>query len=515
MDHGSVLTDTTFPNRFQGLRCGDAVAAREALHAQTEPFPEQSLIQAAIASLAQLQRNASCVWECGSVLPTQYRADLVDLLQKTLNLEKLGSSTDSKAKIGVVTWLSGHETYSQDSIEDYLFGLLWAALQNENPLPAIEKIGATIRTYGADHFGGPEENGGWGYALPLLVTQQFQTALTFLAQAGGANGLLQATHLGLVLSTAGIAIQDLGQSSSPSNDYLAPALVVKYASYLEQDPALGIEKALEYLLKIPSKEQSRNEISALICRSPYIVDQLVGTLQADGSRQEGELDKYMSREDVAAILTKAAETSRRAAQGDRAKAELAAKLFMLAGKFRSLLLLLNELITPADKDDDEKRYWWEQSYRFYVTYLAKGSMALSSLERENSIKLVATNRLLMECRQAFTTLRNEKYQEAFDMIMRMQLLPVTPEEFSVRESNYKDLDTIVKDQIPALLTAAVYSLHGMHRRIKSEARRVDDSVNFHLKDLQNKARFLYVFSGLTAMPNATKEEIQRLRNNMI
>lgn len=85
----------------------------------------------------------------------------------------------------------------------------------------------------------------------------------------------------------------------------------------------------------------------------------------------------------------------------------------------------------------------------------------------------------------------------------------------MRESNYKDLDTIVKDQIPALLTAAVYALHGMHRRIKSEARGVDDSVNFHLKDLQNKARFLYVFSGLTAMPNATKEEIQRLRNNMI
>jgi nuclear pore complex protein Nup93 len=307
---------------------------------------------------------------------------------------------------------------------------------------------------------------------------------------------------------------DLGPSSSSSN-YLVTALLVKYASYLEQDPSMGVGKALEYLTKIPSKEQSLKEIAALVCRSSYFIDQLAGTMKDDGSRQEGELDKYMDREDVAAVLTKAAETFRRGAQKDRAQAELAAKLFMLAGKYRSLLSLLNDLITPTDKDDDDKRYWWTQSEQFYTHYLAQRSLALSSLEKENSTKLVTTNRTLMELRHVFATLRQEKHQEAFDIIKRMQLLPLTQEEISERESQYKDFDTIVKDQFPALVTGAVYALYVLHRRIKSEARGVDDSVNFHLKDLQNKARFLYVFSGLTGMPSATKEEIQRLRNNMI
>ena len=498
-----------FPLDAIGLRCGDATAALQALSARTEDFPEQGMIQAVLTNLAQIQRDASCLWEAGSVLPTQHRANLVNMHQKTCNLEP-----ENTTKIAVIALLSGQQLYSSETIEDYLFGLLWAALQNENPLPAIEKIGASIRKYGPDHFGGAEENGGWGYALPLLATQQFLTALTFLAQAGGTTGLMQAAHLGLVLSTAGVPLQDLGRPSSPSDD-LITALLVKYASYLEQDPSMGVGRALEYLLKIPSKAQSHKEIAALICRSSYFIDQLSGIMKDDGSRQEGELDNYMSREDVSAVLTKAAESFRRGAQGDRSQAELAAKLFMLAGKYRSLLSLLNDLITPTDKDDDDKRYWWTQSEQFYARYLAQRSYALTSLESENSSKLITTNRTLMELRHVFSTLRHEKHQEALDMIKRMQLLPLTQEEISLRESNYKDLDAIVKDQFPALLTAAVFALYGLHRRIKSEAHVVDDSVNFHLKDLQNKARFLYIFSGLTGMPNTTKEEIQRLRNNML
>mmetsp|Transcript_122515 Transcript_122515/g.342873 ORF Transcript_122515/g.342873 Transcript_122515/m.342873 type:complete len:342 (+) Transcript_122515:1055-2080(+) len=340
----------------------------------------------------------------------------------------------------------------------------------------------------------------------------------FLAQSGGAIGLLQATHLALVLSTSKVPLQDLGQSSnssSPSND-LTAALLVKYASCLEQDPALGIGKAFDYLRKLPTQEQSLQEIAALVCRSIYHLDQICGTLNNDGVRQPGELDKYMKREDVIIVLTKAADNFRRGGvHEDRTKAELAAKLFMLAGKYDSLLSMLNDLISPTDVDSDDKRYWWTQSEQFYTHYLAQPSVVLSTLESENNTRLVTTNRTLMELRHVFSSLRQEKHQEAFEIINRMQLVPLTQEEINERESKYKDLDTIVKHQFPSLLKAAVHALHGMHRRIKSEAPGVDESTSFHLKDLQNKVRFLYIFSGLTSMPTETKEEIQRLRNNMI
>lgn len=493
------------------LRCGDAVAARDVLNVGTiqENFPEQALVQRVISNLGQLQRNASCVWETGNpLISRQDNAAMEDLYEKTRNLEP-----ENTFKIGVLALLSGNELASFETIEDYLFGRLWLALQSDNPPPQIENIGASIRKYGPEYFGGAEENGGWGYALPLLATQQFKTALTFLAEAGGSTGLLQATHLGLVLSMGGIPLEDLGRPSSSTGD-LATALLVKYATTLEHDPALGVGAALEYLLRIPSKERSHKEIAELLCRSPHLVDQLAGIMKDDGARQPGELDKHLDSSEVDVVLFKTAENFRRHAQ-DRSKAELAAKLFMLAGKYSSLISLLNELITPTDKDDDNKRYWWTQSQQFYAHYLSQRSLALASLERENNMKLVDTNRTLMEFRYFFSSLRNEQYQETFEMIKRLNILPLQQEEVNEKESIYKDMEPILKEQFPALLTGAVHCLHGMHRRIKSESRGVDESVEFQLKDLQKKARFLYIFSGLTNMPNSTKQDIQRLRNNMI
>jgi len=131
------------------------------------------------------------------------------------------------------------------------------------------------------------------------------------------------------------------------------------------------------------------------------------------------------------------------------------------------------------------------------------------------MKLVSTLRTLMQMRHFFATLRNQQFHEAFEIFKSLNLLPLRQEEVNEKESCYKDLDAILKEQIPALLAGSVRCLYGMHVRIKSEARSVDASVEFHLKDLQLKARILYIFAGLTDMPSATKQEIQRIRNNMI
>lgn len=240
-----------------GLRCGDAIAARDALTvgAMQEHIPEQGLVQGVITNLAQFQQNASCVWERGNPIPSRRdNAAMVDLYEKTCNLEP-----DNKYKIGVLALLSGKQLASSETVEDYLFGRIWLALQSENPPPEIEMIGASIRKYGSEHFGGVEEGGGWGYALPLLATRQFKTALTYLAEAAGPTGLLQATHLGFVLFIGGIALEDLGQG--PAAGDLVSALLVKYATTIEQDPSLGVSAALEYLLRIPSKDQSHKEVS--------------------------------------------------------------------------------------------------------------------------------------------------------------------------------------------------------------------------------------------------------------
>lgn len=77
-------------------------------------------------------------------------------------------------------------------------------------------------------------------------------------------------------------------------------------------------------------------------------------MKDDGARQKGELDNYLDRNDVASVLTRAAETFQQRTN-DRSQAQLAAKLFMLAGRYSSLIMLLNELITPVNEDSDDKR----------------------------------------------------------------------------------------------------------------------------------------------------------------
>jgi hypothetical protein len=334
------------------LRCGDLVAAKTVLDvavAAHDDFPEQAVIRNVVLQISQRQAQASCIWEMGTPAVAPKDRDLiVDLHDKTQNLEP-----KNVFKIGVLALLSGQSLSdtSYSTIEDYLFGHLWLALQQEDPTNQIELIGKSIKKYGPDYFQA-EDSGGWGYALPLMAAQQFKTALSFLAEAGGSTGLLQATHLGLIFAMKGVTVTDLGPHKG-SSGCLVTALLVKYAALLEVNASAGPMAALEYLLKIPKKDKARHEIASLIVRQHHLIDQFGGVLTEEGARRNSILDQYLSREEASLILAESADIFKRQSH-DRSKAELAAKLFMLASRYGSLLCLLNDLISPTDDDNQEK-----------------------------------------------------------------------------------------------------------------------------------------------------------------
>lgn len=354
------------------------IAARDILNsggAMQVDFPELPRLRTIVSNLAQQQGTASCIWEMGNaLLSTDDAAAMGNLYHRIRNLEP-----DNKHKIGVLALLSRNELTSFDTIEDYLFGRLWLALQSESPLEQIEQIGTSIKKYGPEHFGGPDDNGGWGYALPLLASQQFVSAITYLAEAGGANGLLEAAHLGVAFAVNDISIKDL-DSSSPSANIMVP-LLVKYANTLESEPSLGVFAALEYVLCIPNKNEARREVSqsplpatgrradiraanclclapqvaALLGRSHQYVDRFVGAMKEDGARLGGELDKKLPKDEISRILKICADSFSKNLE-DRLQAEQAAKFYMLAADFASLASMLNRLIAPTDQDTENKRY---------------------------------------------------------------------------------------------------------------------------------------------------------------
>lgn len=251
------LLDSNSCSLYSGLRCGDAVAAKNVMDvasAARDNFPELPMVSNVILQMCQRQGNATCIWENGvPMISSRDRDALVDAYEKAQNLEP-----NNTHKIGALALLSGNHLASFNTIEDYLFGRLWLALQHEDPESEIKSIGESIRQYGPEYFGG-EESGGWGYALPLLASQQLKTALIFLAEAGGSTGVLQAVHLGLAFSISGTAVGDLGHQSS--SGCLVTALLVKYATMLEAESSMGPLAALEYLLRIPKKDRSRQEVS--------------------------------------------------------------------------------------------------------------------------------------------------------------------------------------------------------------------------------------------------------------
>ena len=86
-------------------------------------------------------------------------------------------------------------------------------------------------------------SGGWAYALPLMASLQYATALAYLAEAGGGLGLLQAAHVGIVMDAAGLRVTDFTVdeqwdiSSKSFQLALFPKLVASYsASSQGSDP---------------------------------------------------------------------------------------------------------------------------------------------------------------------------------------------------------------------------------------------------------------------------------------
>jgi len=498
------------------LRCGDVNAAKAVLNATPagrEQFSEQPILSQVIGQLSERQGSASCMFEVGSPnIMSRDRFNVLDLYQKTKNLDP-----NNTHKLSVLALLCGQRLESFSTVEDYLFGCLWLALMDkENPIRQIEVIGASVRKYGPSHFAA-DGSGEWGYVLPLIASQQFETALSYLAEAGGPTGLMQAAHLGIIFAVAGITVADLGDASSSSRGSrdVVTALLVNYATQSEREPSARGLASLEYLLKIPNTEESIYQVANLIHRSPVDqIEALTGVLDAVGNRKNAFLDTRLPEEIVSRIIVTAAELFQKQAS-DRSKIELSAKLFMLGYNHSKLVQLLNERISSVNETNGDKKFWMDQSELFYNAYLSKRTNVLDSIERAGKLQLINTNRCLLELRSFFDSYRERKFEEAFGKVSRTGLLPFATEELNEKASKFRDLDPILKNEFPAVLSATVECLCELFFRLKSESRGLPQVVLDRLKELEYLARFIFLFSGLINMPSSCKNDIARMRANMI
>lgn len=245
------------------LRIGDAVAAKEIYESNSASCEENDDTKTAIlnllTALAQHQGSGANIWEAMGLpqLPLQYTSVIGEACERA---KKQGDDyrTGSLSLLGGIDELPTATLPGLNTIEDYLFGLLWLALRKPEPVSELKAVGKKILSYGSNYFG--EEQGGWSYAFPLFVAQQYQTALLFLQQAGGATGLMQATHLGMLLTSCGVALNNLGETNPQPEYKLFTSLLVEYGTWLHADPNNGAVCALDYLRWLPDRNVLAKEV---------------------------------------------------------------------------------------------------------------------------------------------------------------------------------------------------------------------------------------------------------------
>ena len=336
-----------------------------------------------------------------SVAMLQVRRQVGDLYERT----KANISDDANSesfiyyRAACLAMLSGNESISEASVlesaglvktvEDYMFGSLWHSLHLVDAssllmgsnifkpvADAVARLTRLVKEWGPGYFeeedmsdnmsasaavtavSGSNANqpripssGGWGYALPLLATQQYSTALAYLADAGGGLGLLQAAHVGAAMHAAGMGITDGqdGQRSHPQS--ILPMLLASYSASLQSADAGA---ALKYLVLLKDKTNFLDDQVQRLLLETRQFEQLAGKIDTHGTRSNGALDAFFPRSQVSSLLVSTANMAVRVG-----KPADAAEMLVLSGRFSALFTLMNrELATylnASSPEDESKR----------------------------------------------------------------------------------------------------------------------------------------------------------------
>jgi hypothetical protein len=518
---GLVLGDahSVWSVLYYCLRIGNAQAALEVwLHADHSSNLTNSQYKAIRQILTVMaEGGVDCVWERGvPLVPANDRLELFDLLERQSNDNETMSDSANIHMMGVLAILSGLADLPQSetipgfaNTEDDLFGSLWKALMDNDPVHKLHEFAETIQAEGAERSHN-NETGGWSYALHLLVSQQYARAFVHLAESGK-DVLLHAAHLTLVLATAGVDISNLGEGNL--NKDLVAKIVAAYANQLLE--LAGSQAALDYLIRIPDKALACKEVAKLIANTGEVTT-LVGTFNANGGREGNEtLDQHLSPAQISAVLAEAAALSM-PDRSDRQKISTALLCYMSAERFDSVLVLLNELISPPDHKDENREHWILQTKQFHENFIDNRSGVFAVLERQQKTGLIQVSRTLMDLNRLFDLLHTTQYAEAWSVLKNLRLVPLVQTDMAMLVANFRTMDDIIRRSYPAVLKGAMQILYREHMRIKSDVQGgVAAVVLERLRELQQHARFVVTFAGLIGTAADKMESLSQMQALMI
>lgn len=395
---------------------------------------------------------------------------------------------------------------------------------------AMAAQGGTLGGANGVHHTVPR-SGGWAYTLPLLVSQQYATALAYLAEAGGGLGLLQATHVGVVMDVAGLSIGDFtldheqrsgtNVSAKVSQQTLLPMLVASYSASLQ---GLDAGAAMKYLVLLSGKGKFvKEQVQRLILETRQF-ETLAGRIEPDGSRSNGALDAYFTKKEVSSLLMDTAHH----AVGVGKPAD-AAELLVLSGQFGALFSLMNRelasyLNASTQEDFAKRQFWFNAASQFHAIHLAQGrTYVQNTLDKEGNMSLGNTFQLLMNLVVFFDRCREQQWEGAWVLVDELQLIPKVESEMTIKVEAFRALDNCVRQVFHHVVLAAMEALCHLFRTLKQSGAGASidqrNTIDQSLNELRTRARLLVTFSRLLNLPSLgdsdTYVRISQLEKNMM
>lgn len=514
--------ETMWATVYFCLRSGNAVAAQQVLSASMASPGTGVVIDDAVVRLLKAYADrqgaeADNMWEnASSVLAGPTGAGLNG--DDKLAVQELCNTASNLFQSGTYALLSGSPLPKDDNttgfcnIEDYLTSRLWlAVLDPSSPQRKLADLGKSIRDFGPEYFGTQDP---YSYAWPLLATQQYASALTHLASAGGPMGLLQATHLGLVLtSLLEIGVVDLGaRSGADASSNVLTSLLVKYSRSVLL-PRVGAGAALEYLARIPTRARATNEVAQLLASPASNLAELAGTISEQGVRVGGAECLNTFGLDVPRVLSLAAELILDATTVSRESTGRAMMCYMLAGRYAEVLRLLSRCLCPPEEfpanENGDRVYWVQQATDLRSHYLSKRTHVLQVLERE-SPGAIATINVLLGLNQFYGKMKAGHRDEAWELLAHSNLLPTSRKDLPAKEASYQTHDQLVKNAIPALLTSAVANLFQEYQALRSGLQYSGGEVaRSRLEQVKAQTKLYVQFAGMIGMAGEKMQSLSR------
>eukprot|EP00804_Cyclotella_cryptica_P002529 CCRYP_018878-RA/>CCRYP_018878-RA protein AED:0.03 eAED:0.03 QI:241/1/1/1/1/1/4/91/1031 len=467
--------------------------------------------------------------------------------------------------------LGGNESISEASIfestglvktvEDYLYASLWHALHLAEDVSssdvglkrtceAVSRLGSLVKQWGPSYFEQEDDvdgsaasavslasqargvardkvprSGGWAYALPLLACQQYGTALAYIAEVGGGLGLMQATHLGLVMDAVEITMDDYSLDSTDGNIEdrwrLFPMLASSFSASLQ---AVDVVAALKYLVVLSDiGKVMKSQVRRLVLESRQF-EILAGKIEHDGTRSKAALDEYFSAKETSSLLAEAASEAIRVG-----KAADAAELLVLAGRYSALFSLMNRelasyLVATTDEEFNKRQFWFNAARQFHEVHLTGGKdYVQKNLGTEGNISLGNTFQLLLNLVVFFDRHREQQWAGAWDLVDYLELYPRVDSEMTIKVNAYNSLESCVRREFHHVVVASMEALCHLYRALKQS--HAGPSVFQHstsdqqLIELRTRARLLVTFSRLINLPLSgeidTYAKLAQLEKNMM